>query len=126
MRLLIVDDEPMLLLALQRSFRLEQPAWEVVLARSGQEALDSLADGLAVDLVILDMRMPGLGGAETLPRLRALRPGLPVLLATGHADRDLPPLLAAHPGVASIQKPFTLAEIRDKLGELAAGAGPIP
>jgi len=66
------------------------------------------------------MRMPGLNGAETLPRLLALRPGLPVLLATGHSDQEVPPLLERHPRVACIQKPFTLAEVRAKLLELTA------
>ena len=116
LRILLVDDDELIRLAIPAL--LEALGHRVETAAGGQEALDLLTAGLEVDLVILDMRMPGLGGTQTLPRLRALRPGLPVLLATGHADRDLPPLLAAHPGVAAIQKPFTLAEIRDKLRDL--------
>jgi CheY-like chemotaxis protein len=73
---------------------------------------------LEVDLVILDLKMPGLSGAETLPRLRALRPDLPVLLATGYGDQEIQHLLANHANVGMIWKPFTLKELKGKLESL--------
>jgi PAS domain S-box-containing protein len=117
LRVLLVDDDELIRLSIPAL--LQALGHQVASAAGGQEALDLLASGLEADLVILDMRMPGMGGAETLPRLRALRPELPVLLATGHSDRDLPPLLERFPRVNWIQKPFTLAEIRAKIGEIA-------
>jgi CheY-like chemotaxis protein len=71
--------------------------------------------------VILDMNMPGLGGAGTLPRLRALRPDLPVLLATGRTDQSALTLAAAHPGVTLLSKPFGLRELRSQLAALGLG-----
>ena len=91
-------------------------------AESGQEALDRIQNGLPVDLVILDMNMPGLDGAQTLARLKALRPEQRVLMASGYSDQDIAPLMAAHARVASIQKPFDLGEIAKKLAAMA-GAG---
>ena len=70
-----------------------------------------LEAGLEPDLVILDLNMPGLGGSGTLPRLRALRPTLPVLLATGRADQTALDLVAAHPEVTLLAKPFTRDEL---------------
>jgi len=68
-----------------------------------------------VDLVILDQNMPGLNGAQTLARLLELRPDQKVLMATGYSDDSLGPLLAGRPRVSSLQKPFSLQEIRAKL-----------
>jgi len=113
LRILLVDDDELIRMAIPTM--LEVLGHQVATAPGGQEALDLLAAGLGTDLVILDMRMPGLNGAETLPRLLALRPGLPVLLATGHSDPGLQALLQQYPRVAFIRKPFTLAEIRDKV-----------
>jgi CheY-like chemotaxis protein/anti-sigma regulatory factor (Ser/Thr protein kinase) len=117
LRILLVDDDELIRQSIPAL--LEALGHPVASAAGGQEALDLLAAGQGVDLVVLDMRMPGMGGAETLARLRGLRPELPVLLATGHSDRDLAGLLERYPRVDWIQKPFTLAEIRDKLGEFA-------
>jgi CheY-like chemotaxis protein len=71
-----------------------------------------------VDLVILDMNMPGMNGAETLPRILSLRPGLPVIMATGYSDQEIAPLLKQHPTVHSLRKPFSLKEIQNKIAGL--------
>jgi PAS domain S-box-containing protein len=84
-------------------------------AASGEEALAKLAAGLEPEVVVLDMNMPGLGGAGTLPRLRALRPTLPVLLATGRADQTALDLVAAHPRVTLLSKPFSMKELQQQL-----------
>ena len=77
-----------------------------------------LEAGLEPDLVILDMNMPGLGGIGTLPRLRVLRPTVPVLLATGRIDQTALTLAAAHPGVTLLPKPFGLQELQQHLEAL--------
>ena len=84
-------------------------------ATSGEEALAVLARGYRPDLVILDMNMPGLGGKGTLPALRALRPDVPILLATGRADQEAMDLVAAHPGVTLLPKPFSLSDLQRHL-----------
>lgn len=84
-------------------------------ARSGEEALAKLRAGLRPDVVILDINMPGLGGAETMPRLRALCPAVPVLLATGRADQVAQDLIDAYPFVTLLPKPFSLRELQRHL-----------
>jgi len=75
-------------------------------------------NGLAADLVILDMNMPDLNGAQTLARLLALRPGQRVLMATGYSDDAIAPLLKDHPNVHSLRKPFSVDEVRNKLATM--------
>ncbi|HEY3400027.1 MAG TPA: PAS domain S-box protein [Geothrix sp.] len=121
LRVLVVDDD-----ALIRSIlpdMLEQLGHHVETASSGLEAIRRLDAGLLVDLVILDHNMPGLSGAETLPRILQLRPGVRILLATGFLDNDLKLLLAGFPAVLAIQKPFSLAELRHVLREEPGGGG---
>jgi len=85
---------------------------------SGEEALARLEGGLRPGVVILDLNMPGLGGAGTLPRLRRLCPGLPVILATGRADQTALDLVAGHEGVTLLAKPFGLKDLRARLRSL--------
>jgi PAS domain S-box-containing protein len=87
-------------------------------ACSGEEALAMLEAGLEPDLVMMDMNMPGLGGAGSLPLLRARHPELPVLLVTGRADRSAQDLVEAHSGVTLLAKPFTMRELQQHLGNL--------
>ena len=116
--LLLVDDDELILASVAPM--LTMLGHQVHTAPGGREALAHFEAGLEVDLVILDLNMPGLTGAQTLPLLLARRPGQPVLLASGNAAQDLVPLLAAHPGVDSIQKPFSMAEITAKLADYKA------
>jgi len=80
-------------------------------AASGEIALALLAQGFQPDLVILDMNMPGLGGRGTLPRLRALCPTVPVILATGRADEDVRALVAGDLHATLLAKPFSIEEL---------------
>jgi PAS domain S-box-containing protein len=81
----------------------------------GEDALRELEAGLEPDLVILDLNMPGLGGGGTLPRLRTLRPTMPILLATGRADQTALDLVEAHPLVTLLTKPFSMEELQERL-----------
>ena len=117
LKVLLVDDDDLIQSSVQAILEvLGQPA--VSMAQSGEEALTLLAAGYEPDLVILDMNMPGLGGIGTLPRLRALRPGVPVLLATGRVDQTALTLASAHPGVTLLSKPFGLRELQKHLENL--------
>jgi PAS domain S-box-containing protein len=95
-------------------------------AAGGRQALDLLAGGLVVDLIILDLNMPEMTGAETLSRILEAYPDQKVLLASGYSDGDVGALLADRPGVSFIQKPFTLQELQLRLGAVAAGPGADP
>jgi len=112
-RVLLVDDDP--LVRESSGALLAMLGHRVTAAADGAEALALLEGGLEADAVILDMNMPGLDGAATLPRIRALRPGLPVLLATGRVDQTALDLVEAHPGASLMSKPYTAGELRRAL-----------
>ena len=63
------------------------------------------------------MNMPGIGGAGTLPRLRALNPTVPVLLATGRIDQVAKDLVAAQPHTTLLPKPYSIGELKQHLTE---------
>jgi len=111
--ILVVDDDE--LIRCTMAPLLEMLGHTALAVASGEEALAELERGFQPDVVILDMNMPGLGGAGTLPRLRALRPELPVLLATGLVDENAEALAMAHPGVTLLPKPFSLIEVQQGL-----------
>jgi PAS domain S-box-containing protein len=115
---LLADDDDLVRSATETL--LEAVGHRVVSVHNGEAALAKLEEGLQPDLVILDLNMPGLGGAKTLPRLRALRPTLPVLLATGRADQTALDLVSAHPHVVLLAKPFSLDELKRHIEALAA------
>ena len=84
-RVLCVDDEPLVLEGLQLHLRRR---CELALAGSGEEGLAALERGEPFDVVISDMRMPGMDGAAFLARARARWPDTTRVLLTGHADLD--------------------------------------
>lgn len=114
---LLVDDDELI----QNSMlgMLEMLGHVPTLAVSGEEALARLEAGLRPDVIILDMNMPGLGGAGTLPRIRASHPTLPVLLATGRADQTAQELIHTHRYVTLISKPFGMKELQAYLDAFA-------
>jgi len=113
LEILLVDDDELI----QNSMlgMLELLGHQAALATSGEEALAKLEAGLRPDVIILDMNMPGLGGMGTLPRLRALLPQVPVLLATGRADQAAQDLVQAHRFVTLLSKPFGMKELQAHL-----------
>jgi two-component system, cell cycle sensor histidine kinase and response regulator CckA len=116
LRVLVVDDDELVQTSLE--LMLTCLHHRTTLAASGEEAIRRFEEGLQVDLLILDMNMPGLGGEAALPHLRALRPDLPVILATGRTDQRALDLAARTAGVTLLSKPFTLEEIRQKILDL--------
>ena len=79
--ILVVDDEKNILSSLKSALSLED--FEVVLAGSGELALKRLEEE-AVDLVLLDVKMPGIDGIETLKQIKKQLPSLPVVMMSGH------------------------------------------
>ncbi|MBO8436975.1 MAG: sigma-54-dependent Fis family transcriptional regulator [Spirochaetes bacterium] len=79
--LLIADDEKNILSGLRLAF--EDEGYQVITAADGNEAWDKLQKNL-VDLVITDLRMPGMDGYELLKRISSSYPMLPVIVLTGH------------------------------------------
>ena len=79
--ILVIDDEKNIRTGLQTA--LEMDGYEVVLAADGAEGLD-IALHSDIDLVITDLRMPGVSGEEVLRRVTTETPGIPVIVLTGH------------------------------------------
>ena len=115
LNILVVDDDELIRESMVPM--LEIMGHQAQAAAGGQEALDLLRGGLEVDVVILDMNMPGLNGTETLVRIKADRPGQVVLMASG-GQEGVTGALADLPGVHHILKPFTLRELGQKLAGL--------
>jgi PAS domain S-box-containing protein len=109
-QVLLVDDDELVQAAV--ASQIEVLGHEALVAGSGEEAMDLIAQGHHPAIVLLDMNMPGWGGAQTLPKLRAALPGVPILLSTGRADQGAINLARVHPGVTILPKPFRLEELR--------------
>ena len=116
LQVLLVDDDDLIQATVPLLLR--HLGHRPVSARGGEEALELLAGGLEVDVVILDLNMPGLGGEATYLRLRAERSGLPVLVATGFMDPSTDALLHGDPRAGSLSKPYTIEELSRKLEAL--------
>ena len=82
-KVLLVDDEQPFVEALAK--RLDRRGLTMKTAFSGQEALDKLAQDSHIDVVILDVKMPGMDGIETLKAIKSSYPLLDVIMLTGHA-----------------------------------------
>ncbi|MDP2875221.1 MAG: PAS domain S-box protein, partial [Holophaga sp.] len=119
-KVLLVDDDDLIQSSVQAILEVLGHT-AVTAALSGEEALAKLEAGFEPDLIILDMNMPGMGGIGALPRLRALRPEVPILLATGRVDQSALALAAAHPGVTLMAKPFGLRELQRQMEALGLG-----
>ncbi len=115
MRILMVDDELDFLDLMQK--RLGKRNIEVVAVPNGLEAL-KVAEATDFDVVLLDVKMPGIDGLETLRRLKAIKPDLPVLLLTGHASMDAA-LAGVETGAADyLMKPVTLNDLIFRIMEV--------
>jgi two-component system nitrogen regulation response regulator NtrX len=85
-RVLVVDDEADIRDALEMVLKYEKYA--VVKAPDGDRALAAVDGDPGPDVVLLDVKMPGRDGLEVLEEIRKRRPGLPVVMISGHADRS--------------------------------------
>ena len=105
-RILIVDDEPSVRDVLAEYFT--EQGYEVTTAESGVDALRGLPDSRP-DLVLLDVRMPGIDGFETLRRLRAVAPGVSVIMVTANEDVALARDTLKLGALDYVSKPFDFA-----------------
>ena len=116
MTVFLVDDEEDVRILMQRMLR-NSGLVQVEAFAAGEAVLERLHSGARPDLVILDQNMPGLTGVQTMERIRALDPGLPILISSGQPeieDWDCFKL----PGLGVISKPFSMQEIAAKLASM--------
>nr|WP_306672131.1 response regulator [Geothrix sp. SG10] len=118
--ILVVDDEP-IIRDLAR-IALEQGGFRVLEARDGLEAVELFRTGReAVDLVLLDMIMPRMGGAEAFRLIRHLAPGVPILLTSGYTQVESLEGLADLPPDGFLQKPFRVRQLVTRAREVLGG-----
>jgi signal transduction histidine kinase len=107
---LVVDDDPDVRILLAEL--LGDLGYSMRNAADGEAGLAALADG-TVDLIISDFAMPGMNGADFAQAARALRPELPILFTSGHADSRA--LEAAVGGAPILMKPFRYGELAEAI-----------
>ncbi len=115
--ILIVDDEEIILSINERLLNIL--GYNVVKANSGKEAIDlykKYAEG--IDLVILDVTMPEMGGRETFFRLKAINPEVRVLISSGYGKDEQIKELLENGCKKFLQKPFDLEELSESIREV--------
>lgn len=118
--LLVVDDEEVIRETVAEALR--DFGFQVLLAPDGESCLE-LVQREEVDLILLDLGMPGMGGEDCLHKLQAIRPGVPVIVASGYADHKLSRGPEQYGVTAFLKKPYHLDELI-KAVEDALAAGP--
>ena len=108
--LLFVDDEPRLLQGLERQLHGMRNEWQLLFAESGPQALQ-LMSASPVDVIVTDMMMPGMDGAELLDQVMKLHPSAVRLVLSGHADQEAV-LRLVGPAHQYLSKPCNPEELR--------------
>ncbi len=108
---LVVDDDSLVLTS--TSLLLEDLGHWVISAASGAQALEAFESGQTIDLVITDMAMPHMNGAQLAHAIRLLKPTMPIILATGYAER----LEGFATELPRLSKPFTQLNLVEIIGQ---------
>jgi two-component system cell cycle sensor histidine kinase/response regulator CckA len=112
--ILIIDDEAHIVQMLHRI--LTDFGYRVLRSGSGAEGVGVFEEkGNEIELVILDIMMPGMGGKEVMSRLVSLRPDVKILLASGFSDQELHHDLMAMGAAGFIGKPFVIRDLLKKI-----------
>ena len=116
LRVLLVDDER--LVRRTGELMLKSLGYEVLLAEHGQAALDIFQSGASVDLVILDLTMPGMDGATCFARLRALDPTARVIISSGHVSDGHQEAIPGDGHTTFLDKPFNMCQLADAIARV--------
>ncbi|MBN2417401.1 response regulator [bacterium] len=116
-RILIVDDEEDLTWSLSRKLKRDKSDLEVFCANTGTGALQFLADN-SVDLVLTDLRMPGLSGLQLLNEIRAKYPLINVIVMTAYGSAEVREAIDRWGDTEYIEKPFEIQELRSMVFKL--------
>ena len=106
--ILVVDDEETIRSLFKET--LEELGHRVMVAGTGPEGLD-LVKKRDFDLVFLDLKMPGMDGAELFRQIKTIKPKLPVTIITGYPDSDIMARALAQGPFGVMEKPFDESEI---------------
>lgn len=108
-RALVIDDEDGIRRLVCEVLR--RAGFHPTPAHDGAAALEILREGQVVDVVLLDVTMPGLSGAETLAAIREIAPSVPVVLTSGFTEQEAVSRLDVTAANGFIQKPFRPAAL---------------
>ena len=117
--ILVIDDEKNIRTGLQAALELD--GYEVLLAEDGTTGL-SLALNNEVDLVITDLRMPGVSGEDVLRRITTETPGIPVIVLTGHGTVENAVEAMRSGAYDFLTKPLDRERLEEALARQAAAA----
>jgi CheY-like chemotaxis protein len=117
--ILVVDDEPDVEVLFRQQFRrdLRDGRFVMDFAQSGGQALDLITAAANVTLILIlsDINMPGMSGLELLPKARAARPDVPVIMITAYGDADTKRKALENGAEALLTKPIDVAALRDEI-----------
>ena len=124
MRALFVDDEVEFLELMEK--RLTRRGMDVITAPDGQTALklldQAIQEGQTFEIVVMDVRMPGMDGLETLRHMKEKAPKIPVILLTGHACMGVAVQGLDLGAYDYMLKPVAISELIIKMEEAARSA----
>lgn len=123
MTILIVDDEPPVMQLC--TMVLELQGYRVEGFTRGEDFLARL-EAITPDLAVVDYKMPGMSGVEVVRRARARRPGLKVLMITGHGTQEVVREATAAGASGVLLKPFTPAELAQTVSSLVSASAARP
>ena len=113
-RILLVDDE--VAFTKNLSLLLSKRGYEVRAVNDGESAL-RVAEEIEFDVVLLDLKMPGIDGIETLKRLKRRKPLVEVIILTGHGSVDSAIEGVGHGAFDYAMKPFDLNELNERISK---------
>lgn len=125
-RFLIVEDHPLFSEALESALQMEAPGAEVLQATSIDGALGLLSTTAAVDLILLDLRMPGTTGLSGIIRVRKAFPRIPVIVVSGYQDPQIIGSVLSLGVSGYILKSSSKQELAQSIGEVLRGAVCLP
>lgn len=117
-KILIVDDDKDMTTTL--TLILSEEGYEATSAKDGQEAIKIVSEK-RFDLILMDIRMPGLNGVETYKEIRKIRPGVPVAMMTAYSVESLVKEALEHNAREVIYKPFDTEKLLELIGRLKEG-----
>ena len=122
--ILVVDDEPDVASLFQQQFRRELRSGRFLLkfASSATEALERIAvpEEACLILVFSDINMPGMSGLELLPKIKAARPEVPVIMITAYGDADTRRKALEGGAAGLLTKPIDFAALRQEVDQRLA------
>jgi DNA-binding NtrC family response regulator len=123
--ILVVDDEPMVRDV--ATAILKRAGMTVVTADSGDEAVQRVAaEPQRFALVLVDLTMPGLSGAETLHRVHGIRPDLPVVVMSGYNEEEASGRFEGKELAGFLEKPFSTGALTSIVERVLGNAGGQP